>query len=86
MLAMPKKKEKKNTQETNGALSQTLKAQRAYLIEELATFGTVGDGIQVSPLCSSSLMYLTKDFLCTIPAYCPSLNTQMYRNPNLTKH
>lgn len=36
--------------------------------------------------CSSCLTYLTKAFLCTIPRYSPSSKTQMYRNPNFTKH
>jgi hypothetical protein len=31
-------------------------------------------------------MYFTNDFLWTSPAYWPSLRTQTYLNPSLTKH
>jgi hypothetical protein len=34
----------------------------------------------------TSRQYLTNAFLCTSPTNFPSLNTQMYRKPNLTKH
>jgi hypothetical protein len=34
----------------------------------------------------TSLQYLTNAFLCTSPTNLPSLNTQMYRSPNFTKH
>ena len=70
-------------------LSVTQQAIYSTKIEKNAKDGTQQHphhAASVNPASSNSLMYFTKAFLCTNPAYCPSLSTHIYLSPNLTKH